>query len=182
MPITLKQNTELRGATGEFGHPIQTYDDCGEALYVYGKEYGASMIINANSWEAAYGIAIDESATIPEEEVFEAYGSFEWLRESMPELWPEYFQVYRKPGEGKSMGPQTVADILFAMHCEKLLAEDEEYPELQEGYQYQSNASGTGIVETGYYEWLQELTPEYLCEAKIKLVVRHRDCDCDCEE
>jgi hypothetical protein len=42
---------------------------------------------------------------------------------------------------------------------------DEAFPEgpegdLAEGYQFQSNATGTGIVFPGFYEWLVELTPE----------------------
>jgi hypothetical protein len=31
---------------------------------------------------------------------------------------------------------------------------------LAEGYQFQSNATGTGIVSVSFYEWLVELTPE----------------------
>ena len=38
--------------------------------------------------------------------------------------------------------------------------ESGEWPDLIEGYEFQSNASGTGIVDVGHYAWLRELTLE----------------------
>lgn len=47
-----------------------------------------------------------------------------------------------------------------------------EYPlSLPKGYEYQPNASGTGIVEVGYYEWFRELTQEQMDRHGIKLQV-----------
>jgi hypothetical protein len=95
------------------------------------------MIIRAQDWHSAYEIAIDESPTVPVEELHEAYG-FE-TREEMEK-----------------------ADKL----AQGGLAE---WPDLQEGYQYQSNASGTGVVFSGYYEWLEPFTSEYLKREEIRI-------------
>ena len=38
--------------------------------------------------------------------------------------------------------------------------------ELIEGYQYQSNFSGTGIVDVGHYEWLREANAEEIAAFK----------------
>jgi hypothetical protein len=37
---------------------------------------------------------------------------------------------------------------------------DADIPDLVEGYHYQSNVTGTGIVNMGHYAWLEQLTPE----------------------
>ena len=44
-----------------------------------------------------------------------------------------------------------------------------EYPDLQEGYSFQGNRTGTGIVNHGYYEWLRELDSEYIKTHNVKL-------------
>lgn len=161
--IELKPDTFLQCAwTQSFrrepwcaAYPVQIYDDMDGPLWIFGHEHGPTLIIRASSFETAWEIAIDESPTIDPSEVPEAYGSFEYLREWCPELWPEYFQVYRKEGEGKSMGPQAVADIIFHRRADEFV---DNPPDLLEGYEYQSNSSGTGIVNVGHYAWLRELT------------------------
>ena len=43
--------------------------------------------------------------------------------------------------------------------------------DLDEGYRYQSNCTGTGIVNVGYCEGLNPLTTQYLKESGIKLTI-----------
>ena len=53
---------------------LKVYDDYFGDLFVYGHEFGPTMLIRAQSWESAYSIAIDESVSIDNSELFEAYG------------------------------------------------------------------------------------------------------------
>lgn len=46
---------------------------------------------------------------------------------------------------------------------------DGEWPDLVEGYEYQSNVTGTGIVDVGHYAWLRELTREDFTDAYFNL-------------
>ena len=53
-----------------------------------------------------------------------------------------------------------------------------EYPDLDEGYSYQSNSTGNGIVAPSYNEALDELTPALLARLGIVLdIVRDEDED-----
>jgi hypothetical protein len=118
--IELKHNTELVAAHRVYPYrdpvPIKHYDDGIGPLWLYGIEFGATMVIRAKSFESAYEIMLDESETIPEDEVHETYG----------------FDTR-----------------------EEMLAHEGEWPELIEGYHYQANFSGTGIVSVSHYEWLR---------------------------
>ena len=130
--IELKSNTFLASATaGQFDRELRVYSDWG-SLWVAGEEFGASWVIQANSWEDAYEIWVDERPTVEEFDLFEAYGCKS----------DEEFQ--RKLVDGAEL-------------------------ELAEGYRYQSNFSGTGIVFTGYYEWLEGLTRETMDRLEIKI-------------
>lgn len=139
LPIELKRDTQLTGATNRFDNEIAVYDDSLGPLWICGEEFGPSWIIRALSFEAAYGIWTDERPTIPQEEVHEAYGF------------------------------DSDADMV---KCDTECREgSREYPDLIEGYSYQDNASDTGIVATGHYEWLHELTPAFLHESEIRLKI-----------
>lgn len=132
--IKLKSDTSLVGVRErESGFPVRVYDDGDGPLWVYATNSGpwmvTRMVIRAQSFEDAYSIAIDESTTIAESDVPEAYG-FD--------------------------GPNGALELRHA--TERAEAGLGEYPDLQEGYQYQDNASGTGIVWVGYHESLRELT------------------------
>ena len=139
--ITLKDDTSLIACTREGiinTYTLVTYDDGFGPLWIYGHEYGPTIIVRAMSFEAAYEIAIDESLTIAPSEVPEAYGF-----DTQEEL--------------------------------SAVVEAGEYPDLLEGYQYQSNATGTGIVEVGHYEWCEELTPESIERFSLKITIAKED-------
>ena len=159
--IELKHDTMLQSAETQYGHPIQTYDDCLGPLWIAGQEYGPSFIVRAQSWESAYEIWINEQPTIAPDEVAEAYGFDGWGNGNN--------------GKQESVYSPETAQARFEALIAKADAGDCEHPTLIEGYTYQSTASGTGIVATGHYEWLQELTPEYIRESGIRVLVRRCD-------
>lgn len=147
--IVLKNGTSLESADDiRYGQcTIRTYDDGDGPLWVFGRNPYAGqpeMVIRARSFETAWEIAIDECATIPESEVPEAYGF--------------YSSDHADPAKA-------LRDAADAAH-----AGLGEYPELVEGYEYQSNCTGTGIVDVGRYAWLREMTREDC--ATIRLTIR----------
>jgi len=104
-------------------------------------------LIRARSFEKAWEIWVDESETIPESEIPEAYG----------------FDGWDSDGEKSETeySPET-AEERFKAAVKKAEAGKRDYPELVEGYEYQSNSSGTGIVSVSHYVWLRELVREDL--------------------
>ena len=139
--ITPKDETSLIACTREGiinTYTLDIYDDCYGPLWVYGHEFGPTMVIRASTFETAYEIAIDESLTIAQSEVPEAYGF------------------------------NTQAEL-------DAVVEAGEYPDLIEGYRYQSNSTGTGIVNVGHYEWFEELTPETIERFDLKISIAKED-------
>lgn len=146
--IELKHDTALVGARNrESNFPVEVYDDSMGPLWICGFEYGPTMIIRASSFEAAWEIWVDESQTIDEDDVPEAYGFYD----------DNAALKLRQAGE--------LAD-----------AGEGDYPELQEGYYHQSNANGTGIVNVGHYAWLRELDRNDLDDIRL-VVRHHDDAD-----
>jgi hypothetical protein len=147
--LTLKDSTQLLGARSRAnGFPVRVYDDGMGPLWMFGCEYGVTMIIRALSFETAWEIAIDESPTIDATDVPEAYG------------------VYGDDAERKLRQAVELAE-----------AGDGEYPELVEGYEFQSNATGTGIVDVGHYAWLRQMRREDTADYRV--VIRPWDHDAE---
>jgi len=137
--IILKTDTELLKASTRFDNEILVVAEDSEApLWIYSFDaYGSpTCIVSAVSWNSAYEALIDELPTIPESEVYEAYGF------------------------------ETQAD--FEARFDDDLYE---WSELAEGYRYQSNCTGTGIVSIGHHESLSPLTTDYLKQSGIKLSI-----------
>ncbi len=154
MAIELKDGTHLESAhninyAGMDRSPVQSYDDCMGPLWLFGHEFGVAMVIRAQSFESAWEIAIDESPVIPDtlSDICEAYGYYgPECRNDAGELWEDAVRA--------------------AENCEN-------FPELIEGYEYQSNATGSGIVDVGHYAWLREaLTSDFLGDSRLRIVVR----------
>ncbi len=150
------------------GHKVEYLNDAcriddDSRFFVAGHEFGATHLIHVEShregYEAAWGLWIDESPTIPEDELTEAYGvdgeSFDDLARAELEspkgcggagvAWDEYHAKVKAR-----------AKELLSLAGDKARDEDGEYPELIEGYENQDNASGTGIVDVGHYSWMNE--------------------------
>jgi hypothetical protein len=134
-------------------------------LWAYGHEYGYSHLVHCQNEGNGYSAHIDESPTIDENEVHEGYGLYlmqacHW--NELESTAPWYIlsdvaghgetvsaEVLKCTGDRQAIGGSfdtKEAAIEFASEY----ARDNEF-ELIEGYEYQSNASGTGIVNTGHY-------------------------------
>lgn len=136
----MKSDMELIDATLNGRKIPIVYDDMIGSIWVYSSadRGGIVAVIRAKSLESAYEIMLDESPTISEEDVPEAYGY-----DSVEEL-------------------------------NKVL-EDGDYPELLEGYQYQANFSGTGIVYVGLNGEMLERYSKYHYNNGLKLKIYHLD-------
>src|SRR5690606_16640532 len=75
--MELKDDTELVAAWNH-GYRVKVYDDGWGPLWIFGEEFGPTMIIRAQSWEMAWEIALDELPEILAEEIPEAYGFDGW--------------------------------------------------------------------------------------------------------
>lgn len=132
-------------------------------LYVAGYEFGSPWLIavtahgSDDGFEAAWEAWIDALPTIPESELVEAYG---------PEGTPDgsFLDMAHDKARGVSganesqYGSSAWAAHIAAIHAdaEAMFAaytkeNQDEYPDLVEGYQQQSNSTGTGVVSLGHY-------------------------------
>lgn len=142
--------------TGHAWRNLPVIDEgCGR-LYLAGMEYGAMHLIRATSWESAYEAWVDELPPVPDDEIHEAYGlnSAEEMAAIVAVIEDNATREQRRTVqailnssrymEWNGPKPESVDDVI-------------EYPLPIEGYQYQSNATGTGIVNVGHYEWLRPI-------------------------
>ena len=110
-------------------------------LYVCGHEYGYTHVIHADGECDAHSAWCDSLTPVPADEVPEAYNASDRLLEHMTSLGHE-------------------EDYALRAFCDKWAAfyfkvctqqcEDIENWDLDEAYQYQSNATGSGIVYMGH--------------------------------
>jgi len=117
-------------------------------LFVVGNEYGYTHLIHAQHDCDAYIAAVDEMRTVEPNEVHEAYNSFDKLLERMESLGYEDNQQLRG-------FCNRWAQFYFEASTKIEGAFDNW--ELDESYQYQSNSSGTGIVNVGHYLHMREI-------------------------
>jgi hypothetical protein len=136
------------------GHAVTFIDDyglsCGtnSEFFAIGHEFGASHLVHASDYESAWEVWLDEQDTIPESEVAEAYG-----------LHDEFRVEYQKTDPAPAWHEREAYDAWkarFDAACLVELRREGAEHELIEGYEYQSNASGTGIVDVGHYSWCNE--------------------------
>lgn len=148
---------KLLHASSDQSTNVKVIDDCGDERpcrinrwYVLGHEYGATHVIRARGESSAYEIWVDEQATIAPDEVHEAYGAFDKLVEWLVERGHENTSTLRGFAN-------RYASLFFALSIAKGTDNVlDEWP-LIEGYEMQSNSTGTGIVNVGHYAWFCEL-------------------------
>ena len=115
----------------------------GDRLFVMGEQFGVTHLILAGCMEDAYDEWMDSQPTIPASELWQAHGF------SSPETYQEFcrlFEMQHKEeawaiakSEGIEGGSVTVP---------------EDFPALIEGFEYQPNFSGTGVVNVSEYLWI----------------------------
>lgn len=158
----------LAGATTSNGHAIPVYDDWGDSLFLV-EDMGGNFsypvrIIRARSWEAAYEINLDESPTVPQSEAIDCYG---WtMRGADRDQWrrvpdTSFCDLRGFTRETRRAYFESTGKVFHnGVECE---------PDLIEGYEYQSNGIGTGIVDVGHYLQVNEIDPGYLRREGIRL-------------
>lgn len=148
--LRLRDGTEIANATMHKGHSdLRVVVAYGEALWIVWEACGhfgvVAGIVAAVGEHDAYEALIDELPTVPEEDLHAAYGF------------------------------DTSED--FAAFLDGVWPEEmpEGGPDLVEGYAYQSNFTGTGIVWTQDLGWPQPLTKSVLDASGIELAIGHLD-------
>ncbi len=144
--------------------------------YVAGFEFGPSWLIavpayrGSDGFESAWEAWVDAMPTIPESELIEAYGpdsgehrgtsfydlAFDEARENAPRCFTPEWDAYHA-------AIRATAERMLKEYG----SEGQQYPDLIEGYEHQSNASGTGIVSMGHYASMHEADPE-LVEIQVR--------------
>lgn len=145
------------------GRLVKMIDDwgfgSGGTWFVAGHEHGATHVIHARSFESAWEAWIDECPTIDVDELPEAYGI-----DDSPEMkaWED---THRMPpwhactdwAAWREARTAEAKRILAQWDEDAREGRRDDGPELIQGYEYQANATGTGIVYFGHYSWLQEI-------------------------
>jgi len=132
-------------------------------FFLAGHEFGATHLVHVEvyrgeGFEAAWEAWIDASPTIPESELIEAYGTSEgsFLDQAHEAARGDNI-LYGSPQWDEAMSRiHDHARLLLSQAEEKARDGHGEYPDLIEGYEQQSNATGTGIVNVGHYAWMHE--------------------------
>jgi len=162
----MHENETLTDATTEYGTSVKVYDDREGTLWVAHHEFGAFMVIRAKNFNCAWEIMIDEMSPLDVDDVHDAFG----------------FYVINNPSGGfylcsdleefghKEFIPEFEATHRICDRCDskgQLLARarhfiTEKQLNLIDGYEFQANATGTGIVCVGPYVQLRETDEDYL--------------------
>ena len=150
----------LIGARDEFDNHLKIYDDSIGPLFLYRDSLGIVGIVRASDWHTAFEIVYDNFLPpIKEDEIPEAYGF--WLCEKEGQFIIEdesEYETYRFASDSARQ------DYLL-----KVLMKDRD---LAEGYAYQSNATGTGIVSYDLNgESLDRLTQEMVNQFELTLEI-----------
>jgi len=161
-------------------YPVKVYDDGYGEWHLIGQEFGPTLLVLAKGQSSAFDIWLDESPTIDSDDLPEAYGFYlmqacKWSDRQSTAPWYVCSDDHGKPtsesvlvcnGDRNTIGgPFQTAEAARA-YCMEYVAENE--LSLVEGYDYQSNSSGTGIVNVGDSVWQERIDP-----ADITLTVEH---------
>ena len=134
----------LVAACTSTGYPIKAYSDMYDSpVFAFMHEFGIFHVIQAQNEGNAYEIMLDESKTIDDDEVIEAYGYY-----ILPNMEGDYTLIDdRHLG---SIGKFATADEANRYALARIESDIDNHP-LLEVYDYQPSMTGTGIVHTGHY-------------------------------
>ncbi|MAT51159.1 MAG: hypothetical protein CMK32_08250 [Porticoccaceae bacterium] len=135
-------------------HKVKYIEDwCGfdNQFWLFGREYGPEAVVSCGGESSGHEAWLDELTPIPQDEVHEAYNAFDKLLEHMQSNGHENTKQLRS-------FCNRWCKFFFEMENADLYGPWE----LDESYQYQSNATDTGIVNVGHYEWMRQVSPEEL--------------------
>lgn len=166
----INDNQSLVGAytTDVLGerHPLKTYDDSWGPLWIYSEVYGPMGVVRAQSFESAYRICQDEIMTrVSKEDLLDVYGLYVLEHKGFYYLCPDFDPSW---GWHETFGGLIPGRLVLGRFVTREGAEEagrayisEHELDLVEGYEYQPNATGTGIIAYDPNgQRLEELTPE----------------------
>lgn len=165
---------------------MRFYDDGSfyDKYFAYGHEFGTSMVIRTDDESTAYEIALDESATVEHDELPEAYGFYLMQAKSCfaPDNGEPWYVLCDRNFHDDPIG-HMVSEKVLKCTGDRLCTGDsfesksdaiefaldfirEHGLDLIEGYQYQSNSTGTGIVNECHYCWIREADADEIAAFK----------------
>lgn len=119
----------------------------GVQWYVVSNEFGPTCLVHACGYEDAWSAWLDEQPTIPESELPHAYNVYDstemrvWREANpLPAFGSGEWQAYRDAERAE-------IERVFGLRNNW---------ELVEGFEFQNNGSGTGIVDVGLYATMGE--------------------------
>ena len=171
LPTTPLDERTLAGACSIYGNSILSYDDGFGPLWLYRDAGGMRVVVRAMSWEDALDIVYDTLPTIPEDDMHEAYGFYISPTDYPPKADTEY-QLIDETGVNETRNFLSYDNA----RAYAGIAIDWEGRDLVEGYTYQSNASGTGIVALDLNgEDLREVPADGFAEYDLVLIWESED-------
>ena len=162
-----EQSMSEMKAVSPFGNEVPCVETWDDHLWALCDEFGPRVFVTADTFENAWEEAVDALPAIPADEVHEAYGF-----DTDEELAAAASKADRRENESPgTYGEQRGED---------------QTPSLAEGYEYQSNATGTGIVWVGYHATLvcptSDMLPEQWRGTKLSVTIADRVFTVECEE
>lgn len=147
------------------GNPIRYYDDGIGTLWIMRDTMGIVGIVRAQSMQDAYDIVSDEfRLPIAQEDVPDAYGAFDKLHAAL--VARGHADTPQLRGKCSRLAPLYFRLCTYDANSRGAW----DNWELQEGYEYQSNATGTGIVAIDLNgEALDPLTPALAAHLNITI-------------
>jgi hypothetical protein len=133
----------FRGSVVKVEFIDEGWDGC--PLFVIGHEFGPTHLIRAQHLSSAYEAWVDEQPTVSVEDLWEAFGF------NSEESYKEFCLLF---DQGMKEEAWAIAQA-DGIEGEGVSVPDD-YPYVIEGYEQQSNSSGTGIVDVGHYVWVAE--------------------------
>jgi hypothetical protein len=143
----------------------------GGKLYLAGHEWGVTHLIKAANESDAHAEWLDNQPTVPEDELYEAYGfptnelydrfcelskagldaAYAWVK-----WWNEDEQSPRNKCVHNVMNICTYPNRWQEIELNTSgITVPNDFPMLIEDYDYQPNFSGTGVVNIGQYHWMK---------------------------
>ena len=175
----------LTGAKTRFGTEIKTYDDGFGPLWVSRNTLGVDGIVRAQTFESADSCVRDEILPVVPLEDIQADPSEYYVceRDYHCEAPKDYTGGFCLCSKAENAEYRTCWKCRQHVHdhtkcdCTKAVELPHEVClTLAEGYQYQDNFTGSGIVSIDLNgQYLDELTPELVKELEITLTIENDD-------
>lgn len=170
----INEDDSLVSVKSQWDNPIPFYDDSFGPLWVFCNSLGVAGIVRAQSWESAYERVRDDILSpIPPEDVIEAYGYYTHPENPLDmennKIW------FACKGAGEKLG-RFGSEEEANKFCLAQISLDPEGVDLREGYAYQGNATGSGIVMHDLNgESLDPLTMERIEKFGLKIETEDPD-------